>query len=239
MHIYLFQHIYQWHKLFHHLCWFHYFLPDQILRSNQQLHFSSHNIYKTAQEAVDCFKTPGQISAVDDCKTAEFTIENTAGISCSTTVQVKVSAKGCGNHDPEDITTINITITTDNKEPQVTCNLGTQEMKGTGAGVLINLNFSYTATDGVGKYTATENLKIIIEVFNTEKVVTGDEVSGHISVIYVSLFYAFLFSTRSSTGHYLFQKYEQKIMFALMEHLANVKIFPQEIMPIPCPCNGN
>lgn len=65
----------------------------------------------------------------------------------------------------------------DTDPPVVSCSLGTQLLRGTGAGVFTDLGFSFTAVDGGGKCTDTKDLAVTIEVLSNEVVATGEEVS--------------------------------------------------------------
>ena len=118
------------------------------------------------------------VSAVDDCKDVDLIIEAKDGAPvCSALIGFKATALGCGNRTVEDTTELEITVDIDNDPPVVSCSLGTQDLLGNGAGVFKDLDFSFTAVDGGDQCTATEDLKVMIEVLSNEVVVTGEEVS--------------------------------------------------------------
>lgn len=68
----------------------------------------------------------------------------------------------------------------DDAVPLVTCSLGTQNLTGKGAGVFTDLAFDFTAVDGGNKCTATEDLKVTIEVLSNEMVANGE------NMVYIS-----------------------------------------------------
>ena len=134
-------------------------------------------IYADEVDAVDCFSTTGLVSAMDDCKDVKLTFLNEEAPVCFAAVLIKAVAQGCGERNPEDITKLKVQVALDADAPVVSCKLDTQRLKGNGVGVFTDLQVSYTAVDGGTKCTATDDLKVSIEVFSTEVVTTGEEVS--------------------------------------------------------------
>ena len=115
------------------------------------------------------------MKATDDCKEVELSFDKTDD-GCFTDVHIKAVALGCGERDPEDTTVLDVKVSVDEDSPEVACNLLTQNLAGTGAGVFTDLRFSFSAVDGGSKCTATEDLAVSIKVYSSEVVETGEEV---------------------------------------------------------------
>ncbi len=130
--------------------------------------------FPTSQDALDCFGTPGLVSAVDDCKQVDLTFEDKDASSCSAIIGIKATAMGCENRTNEDTTEIDVPVAIDSEKPEVTCKLGTQNLEGKGYRKLVDLDFSFTASD---KCTDSDDLAVTIEVLSNEKVAAGDAVS--------------------------------------------------------------
>ena len=138
----------------------------------------ANKIFPTATDAKECFNAPGLISAEDDCREVVLTIEDKDAAACSAVVEIKAVAQGCEERDPEDTTTLDVPVAVDNDPPEVSCTVATQGLTGNGAGVFTDLELNFTAVDGGGMCTATEDLAVTIEVLSNEVIATGgDEVS--------------------------------------------------------------
>ena len=114
------------------------------------------------------------MSAVDDCRKVDLTFEDKDAPTCSAIIGIKAVALGCENRILEDTTEIDVMVAVDDTKPQVTCELGTQDLEGKGDGALTDLDFSFTAVD---ECTDTDDLAVTIEVFSNEKAAIVDEVS--------------------------------------------------------------
>ena len=138
----------------------------------------SDKIFPTSQDALDCFSAPGLVSALDDCREVDLTFEDKDAPTCSAIIGIKAVALGCGNRPLEDTTEIDVTVAVDDKKPQVTCNIGAQDLYGSGE--FRNLDFSFTAVDE-DECTDTDDLAVTIEVLSNEAVAFQNEVS-HIGI---------------------------------------------------------
>lgn len=152
--------------------------PPEIKASHGILRCSD-KIYPSVEDAVNCFRMPGLVSAYDDCMETVVSFAGKDKTGCSANVEITAVAQGCGAR-PQDTTTLVIPIKIDNDPPVVSCNLGTQGMTGSGHGIYRDLQFVYSATDGGSACTATEDLKVIIEVFSTEVMTNGEGVSNQV-----------------------------------------------------------
>lgn len=153
--------------------------PPEISASNA-ITTCGDKIFPTSQDALDCFSAPGLVSAVDDCREVDLSFEEKDAPTCSAIIGIKAVALGCGNRGPEDTTEIDVTVAIDDKEPEVTCKIGAQDLEGYKRyGDLKDLHFSFTAVD-VDECTDTDDLAVTIEVLSNEKIAVDDEVS-HIS----------------------------------------------------------
>ena len=151
--------------------------PPQI-DASEAINQCANKIFDGATEAVDCFGAPGLVSAVDDCREVDIKIEEKEALdACTAVVGITAIALGCGNRALEDTTELDFPVPVDNDPPVVSCILGTQGLRGTGAGVFTDLNFSFTAVDGGSDCTETKDLSVKIEVLSNEVVATGEEVS--------------------------------------------------------------
>ena len=90
--------------------------------------------FTASQDALDCFGTPGLVSAVDDCKVVDLTFEVKDASTCSATIGIKATALGCESESRvnEDTTEIDVPVAIDREKPEVTCELGTQFLDGKG-----------------------------------------------------------------------------------------------------------
>jgi len=104
---------------------------------------------------------------------------------------------GCENRPLEDTTEIDVTVAVDDKKPQVTCNIGAQDLYGSGG--FRNLDFSFTAVDE-DECTDTDDLAVTIEVLSNEAVAFKNEMvlisepletTGNILSIWVEDAYCF------------------------------------------------
>ena len=137
------------------------------------------------------------MSAVDDCREVDQTFEDKDASTCSAIIGIKATALGCGSRIDEDITEIDVTVAIDSKKPEVTCELGTQDLYGKGYGDFADLDFSFTAID---ECTDTDDLAVTIEVLSNEKVAIGDEVSHIPNLPFSSLLYSYLHSLKLTSS---------------------------------------
>ena len=152
-------------------------IPPEI-DASEAVSLCNQKIFTSADDALECFDTPGLVTATDDCMEVELSFSKTDAVDgCSTTVHINAEALGCGKRPEEDTTVLNVEVSIDEDPPEVECNLLAQNLTGTGAGNFTDLGFSFSAVDGgsVG-CTATEDLAISIKVYSNEVVETGEEV---------------------------------------------------------------
>ena len=139
------------------------------------------------------------VTAVDDCREVDLTFEDKDASICSAIIGIKATALGCGSRIDEDTTEIDVTVAIDSKKPEVTCELGTQDLYGKGYGEFADLDFSFTAID---ECTDADDLAVTIEVLSNEKVAIGDDVSNipNLPLSFSSLLYLYLYSLKITTS---------------------------------------
>lgn len=125
---------------------------------------------------MDCFSSPGWVRAEDDCKDVDLTFSK-QDRGCAADIFIQAVAQGCDGRIPEDTTGFGLEVAIDGDAPVVSCSLGTQNLAGSGAGVITDLKFDFMAVDGGDRCTATEDLAVSISVYSSEVVMTGEEVS--------------------------------------------------------------
>lgn len=118
--------------------------------------------FQSEAEAVSCIE--GLVSATDDCKpvSLDFSIAQGTQGSCTPVVTATAIALGCGNR-PEDISQLDFSVMVDGDAPEVSCEIGNQNMNGKGRGDLEDADFSFTVSDA-----CSDSLSVKIEVFSNE-----------------------------------------------------------------------